>query len=252
MKGSTIMVATIVSTLIHFFILTLLDTVPLISKEIPQRNLYMVDLVPLAVEQPAPQKEEAPPVPQPVEEAKKEEVKKEEEKKEEVKKEEVKKEEPKRETVKKEEVEKTPPKDDEVVLANQDKKQEKKEAPAKQPSDSEKQRLASIEEIKKNVAAREQGDSQVTDDEIEQYVTMVENTVKGLWVIPDLLSARELKAVVIFGIDKQGEVVNLRFKQSSGNTPYDQSVIRAIRKAAPFTPPLQVLLTEEYELTFQP
>ena len=58
MKGSKIMIATILSTLIHFFVLTLLDTVPLISKEVPQRNLYMVDLVPLPVEQPAPQQAE--------------------------------------------------------------------------------------------------------------------------------------------------------------------------------------------------
>ena len=118
MKGSKIMIATILSTLIHFFVLTLLDTVPLISKEVPQRNLYMVDLVPLPVEQPAPQQAEEPAVQQTVEEVKKEEVKKEEVK------EEVKKEEPKQETVKKEEVKKTPPKDDEVVLADQDKKQE--------------------------------------------------------------------------------------------------------------------------------
>jgi TonB family protein len=92
----------------------------------------------------------------------------------------------------------------------------------------------------------------VTDAEIQEYPLMVENRIKGFWVIPDLLSARELKAVVIFGIDKQGEIINLRFKLSSGNAPYDQSVIRAIRKAAPFSPPPQVLLAEEYELTFEP
>jgi len=81
---------------------------------------------------------------------------------------------------------------------------------------------------------------------------MVESRVKGFWVIPDTLSARELKAVVVFAIDKNGEVINLRFKESSGSLPYDQSVIRAISKAAPFSPPPQVLLEEEFELTFQP
>jgi colicin import membrane protein len=235
-KGFRIMVATILSTVIHFFILTLLDTIPLISKEIPQRNLYMVDLVPLAVEQPAPQKSEEPAVQQKVEE--------------------VKKEEPKQETVKKEEVKKTPLKDDEVVLADQGKDQEKKETTEKQPPDPEEKLLASIEEIKKNVAAREQEDSptpEVTAAEIQEYAMMVENRVKGLWVIPDLLSAKELKAVVVFGIGKKGEVINLRFKESSGNSPYDQSVLRAISKAVPFPPPPhQILLEEEYELKFKP
>lgn len=248
-KGSKIMVATIASTVIHFFILTIMDTIPLISKEIPQRNLYMVDLVAPVVEKPTPQKVEEVKK----EEVKKEVVKKEVVKKEEVKKEEVKKEEPKQETVKKEEVKTTPPKDDEVVLADQAKEQEEKETTEQQPSDYEEQRLAAIKDIEQKVSGRSTDVAPVaTEAEIEDYVTMVESRIKGLWVIPDLLSAQELKAVVIFGIDKHGEVSNLRFKQSSGNTPYDQSVIRAIRKAAPFSPPLQVLLAEEYELTFQP
>lgn len=249
MKGSKIMIATILSTVIHFFVLTLLDTVPLISEEIPQRNLYMVDLVPLPVEQPAPQEAEEPAVQQKVEEVKKKEVKKEEVQ------EEVKKEEPKQETVKKEEVKKTPPKDDEVVLTDQSKKQENKKKTEQQAPDPEKKLLASIEKIKKDVAAREQGDSQtpeVTAAEIQEYQIMVFEKVQGLWVIPDQLSARGLKAVVGFYINKNGEVMNLSIKQSSGNAPYDQSVIRAIRGAVPFSPPPQVLLEEEYELTFEP
>jgi colicin import membrane protein len=249
MRGFSIMVATIVSTVFHFFILTLLDTMPLISKEIPQRNLYMVDLIPLPAERPAPQEEEAA-VPKQAAE-----VKKEEPKKEEVKKEEVKKEEPKKETVKQEE------KKDTVVLKDPDKKKttpekataEKsttKEGKEKPTNNDEQQRRKAIEGIEQKVAAREQGE--VTAAEIERYVTMVENRVKGLWVIPDLLSARELKAVVVFGIDKKGEVIKLRFKQSSGNAPYDQSVLRAISKAVPFSSPPQGLLGEEYELTFEP
>lgn len=238
------MVATIVSTVFHFFILTLLDTMPLISKEIPQRNLYMVDLISLPAERPAPQEEEAA-VPKQAAEVKKEEPKKEE----------IKKEDPKKETVK-EEAQK-----DTVVLKDTDKKKttpekataEKsttKEDKEKPTNNDEQQRRKAIEGIEQKVAAREQGE--VTAAEIERYVTMVENRVKGLWVIPDLLSARELTAVVVFGIDKKGEVIKLRFKQSSGNAPYDQSVLRAISKAVPFSSPPQGLLGEEYELTFEP
>ena len=88
MRGITIIVATILSTVFHFFILTLLDTIPLISQEIPpQPNLYMVDLMPLPAERPTPQKQEEATVQRTVE-AKKEEVKKEAVQKEEVKREE--------------------------------------------------------------------------------------------------------------------------------------------------------------------
>ena len=259
-KGFRIMLATILSTVLHFFILTLLDTIPLISKEIPpQPNLYMVDLVPLVREQPAPQQEEKPAVQQRVEEVKKEEIK-EEVKKEEVKKEEVTREEIKKEEVKKEEVKEVEKKEevqkeDKEVAADAGAEQAKKDKTEEQPLDPDKQLSASIEEIKQKVASRENGDplaDKMTAAEIAQYPTIVEDRIKGFWVIPDLLLKRELKAVVVFGIDKQGEVTNLRFKQSSGNTPYDQSVIRAIRKAAPFSPPPQVLLEEEYELTFEP
>jgi TonB family protein len=243
MRGFRIIVATILSTVIHFFIFTLLDTVPLISKEIsPQPNLYMVDLVSLAEERPAPQREEKPAVQQKVEEVKKEEIKKEE-----VKKEEVRREEPKKETVKQEK------KKDTVVLEDRGKEKAKKESKEKPTVNDEQQRLAAIKKIKQKVAGRNTDDApMVTEAEIQQYPMMVENRVKGFWVIPDPLSASGLKAVVIFEIDKKGEVINLRFKQSSDNPPYDQSVIRAIRKAAPFSPPPQILLEEEYELTFQP
>jgi colicin import membrane protein len=246
-KGFRIMVATILSTVIHFFILTLLDTIPLISKEIPQRNLYMVDLVPAVVEQPAPKQEEKPAVQQKVDKVKKEEVKKEE-----VKKEEVKKEEPKQETVKEDTTK------DAVVLEDPSKK---KATPGTATTESteeptakeEEQRLAAIKDIEQKVSDRPTTDAPVmTDAEIQEYPLMVEDRVKGFWVIPDLLSGRDFKAVVIFKIDEKGEVINLRFKQSSGNIPYDQSVIRAIRKAVPFSPPPHVLLEEEYVLTFEP
>jgi colicin import membrane protein len=227
-SGFNMIVATIFSTIIHFFVLILFDTIPLIPKEItPQADIYMVELMPVEIERSAPRKEEETAVQQKVEEAKKEE--------------------PKKETVKQEK------KRDTVVLEDRSKEKAKKENKEKPTVNDEQQRLAAIKKIKQKVAGRNTDDApMVTDAEIQKYPMMVENRVKGFWVIPDPLSARGLKAVVIFEIDKKGEAINLRLKQSSGNPPYDQSVIRAIRKAAPFSPPPQILLEEEYELTFQP
>ena len=237
-SGFNVMVATILSTLIHFFVLTLFDTVPLFPKEIPPRaNIYMVELMPVEIERSAPQEEKKAAVRKETTEVKKAEVKQEEPKKEKTKKEAVKKEE----------------KHDKVVLADRTKKKETKDKAKNPKVDNEQQRLAAIKEIEQKVAARNTDDApMLTDAEIQEYPAMVENRIKGFWVIPDPLSARELTAVVGFYIDKRGEVINLSIKQSSGNPPYDQSVIRAMKKAAPFSPPPQILLAEEYELTFQP
>ena len=231
MRGFTIMVATIVSTVIHFFILTVLDTIPLISKEIPQRNLYMVDLMPLPVERPAPPKKK-PVVPKEVAEVKEEEVKKEE-----VKKEEVKKEEPKKETVKEE------AKKDTVVLKDSRKEKEKQETAKKESKEKptvndEQQRLAAIKDIEQKVAGRTTDDAPVvTDEEIYKYKLMIQERVKRFWVIPDTLSERELEAVIIIEIDTSGQIKGSRFEQSSGNLVFDQAAIRAISKATPFPPP---------------
>jgi TonB family protein len=238
MRGFTIIVATILSTVIHFFIFTLLDTIPLISKEIsPQPDFYMVDLVPLAVERPAPPKEEEPAVQQKVEEVKKEEIKEEEVKKEEVKKEEVKKEKPKQETVKQEE------KKDTVILEDPNKKkatQEKatSESKEKPTVNDEQQQLAdAIKGIEEKVADREADAPVVTDDEIEVYKNTVIERVRRSWAILNIWSEEELVALIVIEVDERGEM-NLRFVESSGNLAFDQAALRAISKAAPsFGPP---------------
>jgi TonB family protein len=220
-------VATILSTVIHFFIFTLLDTVPLISKEIsPQPNLYMVDLVSLAEERPVPQREEKPAVQQKVEEAKKEE--------------------PKRETVKEEK------KKDIVVMEDRDKDKATKENKKKPTVNDEQQRLAAIKEIERKVAGREaDGVPVVTEAENNAYGAMIQERVERFWVIPDTLLGKDLKAVIIIEIDQQGQVIESRFEQSSGNLSFDQSAMRAVSKAVPFpSPPGKMSL--EIGLIFQP
>lgn len=223
MKGLTIITATILSTVIHFFVLTLLDTIPLVPKEIPPLpNIYMVDLVTLEKERPAPQEERA------VQKEAAETVLKKEEPKA------VKKEEPKKEVVKKE-----PKKEDKVVLADRAKEREKKESTEKPQVDDEQQRLAAIKEIEEKVAERKSDEAPAaTDSEIQVYVAMARERVKGFWVIPDTLSSeKDLKAVIIITIDQQGQIAGRRFEQSSGNLSFDQSAMRAVSKAAPFPPP---------------
>lgn len=63
-----------------------------------------------------------------------------------------------------------------------------------------------------------------------------------------------LEVTVRFGIQENGEVVQLRVIEASGDPSYDDSVIRAVRKASPL-PPTPVVYRKDFmdvELTFRP
>ena len=238
-SNHTVVLATVFSTIIHFFVFTLLDTFPLIPKKVTLRpRVFMVDLIPLE-KKVVVRKKEIPKI-------EKKEVKK--EVKTEVKKE-VKKEEKKE--VKQEvktEVRKEVKKDKKKVLTKQ--KEVKKEKPK---VDDEQKRLAAVEEIARRVGERKMEDTPaVTSAQLEAYVGMIRQRVKRFWVIPDtLLERKGLEAVIVIKIDKDGLLMGSRFESSSGNPYFDQSAMRAIAKAAPFPSPLGKAPLE-IGLIFQP
>ncbi|MBN1256051.1 MAG: cell envelope integrity protein TolA [Deltaproteobacteria bacterium] len=232
LSGFTIIVATIFSTIIHFFVLALFDTIPLLPKEIPLRSdIFMVDIVTIETASAVPFEEEKTAQIQEAVEAKKPEEKKE------VKKEEVKKEEPKKETVTLEEKAK---KKDTAALEDHDKakvNKESKEKPKDDPtSDNEQQLSDAIARIRQKVENEdEKKGEQVPSGGYD--VTKVQDRVKSFWAIPDTLSGEGLNAVIIIEIGKNGELLKTEFEKYSGNDVFDQAVIRAIKKAAPFEPP---------------
>lgn len=72
------------------------------------------------------------------------------------------------------------------------------------------------------------------------YMKKVQMDIKNNWKPPH--SSDSLRAVAFFSIDKQGNMLDERIKQSSGNTEYDNVVLKAIRKTAPFA-----ALPDEYK-----
>jgi colicin import membrane protein len=227
----TIILATIFSTIIHFFIMTILDTFTLIPKTIAIRpGILMVDLIPLE------KKVVTPKIETKVKE--KTEVKKE-----------VKKDEKKnvKKVVKKEV--KAEVKKEEIVIPTKQTKVEKE----KPKVDDEQKRNTAIEEIARKVAERPVAEEPtVTSSQLEYYFGMVREKVKRFWVIPDTLSEKEaLEAVIVIEIDKNGLLIGSRVEKSSGNPYFDQSAMRAITKAAPFPPPLGKAPLE-IGLKFQP
>ena len=67
------------------------------------------------------------------------------------------------------------------------------------------------------------------------YTQQVKQRVKQSWIVAETKSG--LTAVVRFGILANGEVVEVELAERSGDTVFDESAIRAVRKASPLPPP---------------
>ena len=84
------------------------------------------------------------------------------------------------------------------------------------------------------------------------YQNRMLSTIKNNWVWVGPRS--NIKVVVHFNIRDNGEIVGLKIVQSSGNSSYDDSVLRAVRKSSPL-PALQENIRNGFsdvELAFRP
>ncbi len=89
----------------------------------------------------------------------------------------------------------------------------------------------------------EEGDALVKQKG-DEYLTKVYRAVKAKYSVPELIPARErllLQADVIIYLDRSGNIKNLKLLKASGNQLYDNAVVGAIKKAAPFAPPPEEL-----------
>ena len=67
------------------------------------------------------------------------------------------------------------------------------------------------------------------------YIQEVKQRVKQSWIVAEPRPG--LTAVVRFGILASGEIVEVELAERSGDTVFDESAIRAVRKASPLSPP---------------
>jgi TonB family protein len=68
------------------------------------------------------------------------------------------------------------------------------------------------------------------------YYTEVWNAIRSKWTPPDSSKDKNLEAVLIVTVRRDGKILNVRFEQRSGNAVFDQSAERAIMKADPLPP----------------
>lgn len=68
------------------------------------------------------------------------------------------------------------------------------------------------------------------------YYTEVWNAISSQWALPDFLKSQKLEAILVLTVRRDGKIVSVRFQKKSGNNLFDESVLRAVRKADPLPP----------------
>lgn len=97
-----------------------------------------------------------------------------------------------------------------------------------------------VDDIRRKVASHGQSDR--ADDteynaKINAYYSVIWSRIRGKWVLPQGILPRDnIYAVIQARILKNGTVTDLNFEKYSGNRYFDESAMRAIKKASPFPP----------------
>ncbi|MDI9571194.1 MAG: energy transducer TonB [Pseudomonadota bacterium] len=87
------------------------------------------------------------------------------------------------------------------------------------------------------------------DDRLADYYRVVWSRIKGQWALPGGISPRkDVEAVVNIRILKDGSIVGMTFEKRSGLAYFDNSVLRALKKAHPLPPPPAWLRENDLEI----
>jgi colicin import membrane protein len=75
------------------------------------------------------------------------------------------------------------------------------------------------------------------DAQMRDYYAMIWSRIKGQWALPQgILRGEVLEAVIDVTILRSGAVTEVNFEKRSGNSYFDESAMKAIRKASPLPP----------------
>jgi len=169
--------------------------------------------------------------------------------------------------VKKPEPKKPPEPQKGVPIKKAEKKEEKKAPPPQKtpeeeiPDQKENEKKVSdaIEEIKRALAAKQEPHAtevspRFIERQLQLYAVDVDRRIKKNWSIPKTFTndMGDLYAIVVIRLKPNGELSDVRLEKRSGFHPFDESTLRAIKKAAPFpAPPVGVKEEElEFEIRF--
>ncbi len=78
---------------------------------------------------------------------------------------------------------------------------------------------------------------QLSTQEIDRYIAMMQAAVQAKWKVPGGISEKTPDPLVEMILQRNGQLLSVRILESSGNSTLDQTLIAAIRAAAPFNIP---------------
>jgi TolA protein len=82
------------------------------------------------------------------------------------------------------------------------------------------------------------GGSSALESKLNDYYNMIWTKIKKEWILPGGLpkGKTDLETIIVVVIERDGKVQKSWFEKKSGNALYDQSAMRAIKKAEPLPP----------------
>jgi TonB family protein len=82
------------------------------------------------------------------------------------------------------------------------------------------------------------GGSSALQSKLDEYYSMIWERIKKEWTLPGDLTKEKasLETIIIIAIERDGKIQKSWFEKRSGNVLYDQSAMRAIKKADPLPP----------------
>ncbi len=100
--------------------------------------------------------------------------------------------------------------------------------------------LVEIKSSAKGVETASKVTGKITQELIElefkAYYLKIKDIIWLKWILPNDYSKKDLLAIINIKISRAGNLMEKSFEKKSGNLVFDNSVIRAIEKAAPFPP----------------
>ncbi len=94
------------------------------------------------------------------------------------------------------------------------------------------------------------GDSSALESKLNDYYSSIWAKIKKEWTLPgDLPKGKtDLETVIVIIVERNGKVQKSSFEKRSGNAHYDQSAMRAIKKADPLPPIPKEFSDESFEI----
>lgn len=95
------------------------------------------------------------------------------------------------------------------------------------------------------------GSGRVASALLGMYGSRVKEAINRQWAVPDVVKPQGLETKLIVIVSKDGRILDLRIEKASGNSLFDESAIRAVRKASPLPALPEVITFSQVEIAIR-